>query len=252
MPKDAKPMGQAAPGYFSTGATDDVTLSFISPVDGNVLPGNSVGPTFNITGYPIYKDEQRDKGQHIHVILDNEPYEADYTPNLPFKPEGGKFDNLKDGTHTLRAFPSREWHESIKQEDGSSFAFITFHVNKESPGVKIDKSKPLLTYSRPKGEYKWKEDPRGVMLDFYVTNAKIGPKDYKIKYSVNGGRENILTKWEPIWFKWEELSPQEYTVDLQLVDANNKPVPFMVGNVDYNHTVRKFTILPIGAQTTGK
>ena len=252
MPKDAKPMGQAAPGYYSAGPNGDVSLKILSPVDGEVIQGNSISPTFSISGYPIYKDDERDKGQHIHVILDNEPYEANYKPDQPFIPENGKFNNLKPGSHTLRAFPSREWHESIKEENNSAFQFITFHVGKATPGLKIDTSKPLVTYSRPKGEYKWKDDPRGVMLDFYVSNAKISPTDYKIKYSVNNGRVNLLTRWEPVWIKWEELPPQEYTVDLQLVDASNKPVPFMVGNVDYNHTIRKFTVLPLGVQPSGK
>jgi hypothetical protein len=252
MPRDAKPMGQVAPGYFMAGPNGDVSLQLTEPADGGTVPENFIRPRYSITGYPVYKDDERNKGQHVHMILDNEPYEAAYHPDQPFRPENGLFDNLKDGTHTLRAFPSREWHESIKDEDGSAFSFITFQVKKATPGLTIDKTKPLLTYSRPKGEYRWKDDPRGVMLDFYVANARIGPNDYRVKYSVNNGRVNILTRWEPVWIKWEELPPQEYTVDLQLIDADNKPVPFKVGNVDYNHTVRKFTVLPQGAPASGK
>jgi hypothetical protein len=246
LPADAKPMGATAPGFFSAGPTGNVSLKFLSPEDNKSVEGNSVSPTFAITGFPIYKDPDRNKGQHIHVILDNEPYEADHDPLQPFKPEGGKFENLKEGLHTLRAFPSREWHESIKQEDGANFAFVTFYVKGPAPDVKVDKTRPLLTYSRPKGEYRWKEDPRGVMIDFYVSNAKLGGSEYKVRYSINGSRPFVVTRWEPIWLKWEELPPGEYKIVMDLLDKESKPVPFKVGNLDYNHTERTFKILAEG------
>jgi hypothetical protein len=244
LPADAKPSG--VPGFYSAGPTGNVSLSILSPQDNKTVEGNSISPTFTITGYPIYKDSERNKGQHIHVILDNEPYEADYDPSQPFKPEGGKFDNLKEGTHTLRAFPSREWHESIKQEDGANFVFITFHVKAPTPNITVDKTKPLLTYSRPKGEYRWKEDPRGVVIDYFVSNAKLSGNDYKVRYSINGSRPFLVSRWEPIWLKWEEIPPGEYKIIMDLVDKDNKPVPFKVGNLDYNHTERSFKVLAEG------
>src|SRR5258708_1466989 len=230
LPADAKPMGAEAPGFFRSGPTGNVSLHFASPQDGQTIEGNSIAPTFTINGYPIYKDSERNKGQHIHVILDNEPYEADYDPAKPFSPEDGKFNNLSPGTHTLRAFPSREWHESIKQSDAADFDMIVFNVGPKSSGVSIDKKAPLLTYSRPKGETRFKDDPRGLMLDFYVSNAVLGPNDYKVKYNINGKKVEILNHWEPKWFKWEELgAPGDYTIVLELLDKNSKPVPFKVG-----------------------
>lgn len=245
-PTDAKPMGQTAPGYFEAGPTGNVSLRFATPADGATLESNSVAPTFTITGYPIYKDTERNKGQHIHVILDNEPYEADYDPAKPFSPENGKFNNLSQGTHTLRAFPGREWHESIKQNEGA-FDMIVFNVGKPTV-TNVDKKAPLLTYSRPKGENRFKDDPRGLLLDFYVSNANIGINDYKVKYTLNGKDSRILTSWQPVWWKWEELAPGDYTILLELLDKNNKPVPFKVGNTDYNRTERKFKILNEGEQ----
>jgi hypothetical protein len=223
-----------------------VSLKFAAPPDDQVLTENSIAPTFNVTGYPIYMDTERNKGQHIHVILDNEPYEADYDPTKPFSPANGLFNNLKEGTHTLRAFPSREWHESIKEAGGAAFDMIVFHVRSKTAGQTINKSAPLLTYSRPKGEYRWQDDPRGLMLDFYVSNATIGPNDYKVKYTVNGKNPQVLTRWEPVWWKWEELAPGEHTVLLELLDKDNKPVPYMVRGVNYNRTERKFRILGPG------
>ena len=245
-PADATAMGQTAPGYFQAGPTGNVSMRFTAPADGATAAPNSVAPTFNITGYPIYKDADRNKGQHIHVILDNEPYEADYDPTKPFSPENGKFNNLSPGTHTLRAFPSREWHESIKQAEGA-FDMVVFNVGKPTV-TNVDKKAPLLTYSRPKGENRFKDDPRGLMLDFYVSNANIGINDYKVKYTLNGKDPRILTSWQPVWWKWEELAPGDYTILLELLDKNNKPVPFKVGNTDYNRTERKFKILNEGQQ----
>jgi len=245
-PPDAKPMGREAPGYYQAGPSGPVSLRFTSPQDGQTIDGNSVAPTFTTANYPIYMDEERKKGQHIHVILDNEPYEADHNPEKPFSPETGKFNNLKPGLHTLRAFPSREWHESIKEPD--AFDFVVFYVGPKPGGAAVNKSAPLLTYSRPKGEYRWKDDPRGVMLDFFVTNATLGLNDYKVKYSLDGKQPQIVNRWEPVWWKWEELTPGDHTVVIELVDKENKPVPFKVGSANYNRTERTFKILREGEQ----
>jgi hypothetical protein len=238
LPADATDVADA-PGFKKAGPTGNVSLKFSAPTDGSALNDPNVAPTFTITGYPIYQDPSRKKGQHIHVILDNEPYEADYNPSAPFSPD--KFKNLAPGTHTLRAFPSREWHESIKQEDAADFDFVTFNVG--SPTVtNVDKKAPLLTYSRPKGDYKLKDDPRGLMLDFYVTNATLGENGYKVRYTLDGKKTAVLTRWEPVWWKWEDVGVGEHTVVLELLDKNNQPVPFKMGALDYNRTERKFRV----------
>src|ERR1044072_4683940 len=153
-PADAKPMGAAAPGFYTIGEDADAVLKFTTPQDGQVITGNSIAPTFSITGFPIYKDVERNRGQSVHIVLDNQAYYSAYNPNEPFKPADGTFDNLKEGLHLLRAFPVREWHESIKKEDGSCFSLVTFYVKSKS-GATIDRTKPLLPYSKPEGEYRW-------------------------------------------------------------------------------------------------
>jgi len=238
LPAEAAPVADA-PGFMKAGPTGNVSLKFSAPADGSSASDNTVAPTFTVTGYPIYQDPARKKGQHIHVILDNEPYEANYNPGVPFSPD--KFKNLAPGTHTLRAFPSREWHESIKQEDAADFDFVVFN-NGSATVTNIDKKAPLLTYSRPKGDYKFKDDPRGLMLDFYLTNATLGMTGYKVRYTLDGKKTAVLTAWEPVWWKWEDVPVGEHTVVLELLDKNNQPVPFKVGNLDYNHTERKFRV----------
>ncbi len=250
-PAGAQPVA-GAPGFFMAGPTGDVTLQFTAPGDGATIQGNAVAPTFTVTNYPIYKDDPRNKGQHIHVIIDNEPYEANYNPSQPFSHD--KLKNLAPGTHTIRAFPSREWHESIKEPDGSPFDFVVFHTGQPTAQV-TDASLPLLTYSRPKGEYKVNDDPRGLMLDFYLTNAPLGPDQFKVKYTLSQNGKTLkteeLTRWEPVWWKWADFQPGDYKVVLELLDKTGKPVPFKVGNLDYNRTERTFKVVAEGQPAAG-
>ena len=61
----------------------------------------------------------------------------------------------------------------------------------------VDPNKPLLTYSRPKGEYKGVEaDP--IMIDFWLANAKLTGDggEYRVRYSIDGGEPKYIDKWE--------------------------------------------------------
>ncbi|MFZ1496814.1 MAG: hypothetical protein WAS72_07130, partial [Saprospiraceae bacterium] len=46
------------------------------------------------------------EGQHLHIIIDNEPYLAKYTNSFDL--------DILDGKHYLLSFLSRSYHESIK------------------------------------------------------------------------------------------------------------------------------------------
>ncbi|MEQ1921823.1 MAG: hypothetical protein ABL952_04870 [Pyrinomonadaceae bacterium] len=218
----------------------------------------------DLKGYMPGMNEETHTGNHIHVILDNQPYEAYY--NL-----GSEFElrNVVDGEHTLRVFPSRPWHESYKNE--GAFQIIKFTVKgggadktkptttangntmanantepKPTPEGKemqnstagpVDAAKPLLTYSRPKGEYKG-EDTNAVMIDFWLSNAKLTGDggEYRVSWSVNGGEAKFIEKWEPIWITgW---AAGKHKVVLTLVDKDGK----IVDNGGFNATVREITI----------
>ena len=75
----------------------------------------------DLKGYMPHKDPATGKGNHIHVILDNQPYEAYYELGQPFE-----LRNVAEGKHTLRVFPSRPWHESYKND--GAFQMVTFTV----------------------------------------------------------------------------------------------------------------------------
>jgi hypothetical protein len=261
-------------------------LQFVTPRDGASVTGSTVAVKLNLTGdlkgYKPMKDPATGMGNHIHVILDNQPYEAYYDLSQPFE-----LRNVTEGKHTLRAFPSRPWHESYKND--GAFQMVTFNVkgggdaskptttnsgqvmsdNKNTPANKntntasstanantnanaapregkdmaasnageVDPKKPLLTYSRPKGEYKG-DDTNAIMIDFWLKNAKLvgDGGEYRVRYSVDGGEEKTLEKWEPIWLTgW---TGGKHTIEMELIDKDGKKVE----NGTYNSTSREITI----------
>lgn len=246
-------------------------LRISSPRDNSTINGSIVPVLLNLSGdlkgYKPMKDPATGMGNHIHVILDNQPYEAYYKLDEPFE-----LRNVAEGKHTLRVFASRPWHESYKNE--GNFQIITFNVkgggdaskptttnsgqtmadNKNmnanaSPSTRegkdmasstasdVDPKKPLLTYSRPKGEYK-NTDADSIMIDFWLSNAKLQSDggDYRVRYSVDNGEAKFLDKWEPIWLTgW---TSGKHTIKLELVDKDGNVVP----NGDYNSTTREITI----------
>ena len=251
-------------------------LKIISPAKDAVINGSKVDVKLELSGdlkgYMPHKDPATGKGNHIHVILDNQPYEAYYDINQPFE-----LRNVTEGKHTLRVFPSRPWHESYKNE--GAFQMVEFTVKgggdaskptttkdgqtmanpTQSPAAKsdpsatparegkdfapskagdVDPTKPLLTYSRPKGEYK-DADADPIMIDFWLLNGKLqgdgGP--YRVRYSIDGGEAKFLDKWEPIWLGgWINGKHQ---VKLELVDKDGN----LVDNGGYNSTTREINVI---------
>jgi len=246
------------------------TVKIVSPGKDAVINGSKVELKLDLSGdlkgYMPHKDPATGKGNHIHVILDNQPYEAYYELGQPFE-----LRNVVAGKHTLRVFPSRPWHESYKNE--GAFQMVTFTVkgggdaskptttnsgqtvanNNSSPATtapregkdypsstagEVDSAKPLLTYSRPKGEYK-DADADPIMIDFWLTGAKLKGDggDYRIRYIVDDDEPRFIDKWEPIWLSgWIN---GKHTVRLELLDKDGKPVE----NGGYNTTSREITVV---------
>jgi hypothetical protein len=204
----------------------NVNLKIESPKEDEVVPGPDLEIKFDLKGYELPGEGP---GPHIHVIIDNQPYVPDYDASKPFTVKG-----LAEGSHTLRAFPSRPWHESIKAPH--AFALVHFFVGKK-PAKPFanwpDAKKALLTFSRPKGNYAG-DDAKKVMVDFWLSNAKLGAKGDKV-HMIFDGKESDITEWKPQWV--EGLADGEHKISLDLIDAKGKPVE----NV-FNHTERTFTI----------
>lgn len=151
------------------------------------------------------------KGQHIHLILNNLPYEAWYLSSFKKK--------LDEGHYVALSFLSRSYHESIKKP--SAFVLKQFNVGKNA-GTKIgdiNLKQPLLFYSRPKGEYVG-NDTKKILLDFYVVNAELKSNGYKVRATING-KEFMITDWKPYYI--EGLHMGESTIKLELLNKSNQP-----------------------------
>ncbi|HYN24578.1 MAG TPA: hypothetical protein VES69_05985 [Pyrinomonadaceae bacterium] len=245
-------------------------LHVISPAEGAVINGPVVAVKLHLAGdlkgYKPHQDPATQKGNHIHVILDNEPYEAYYELEQPFE-----LRNVVAGKHTLRVFPSRPWHESYKND--GAFRMVTFTVkgggdaskptttntgqtmaNNNSAGSAqatsegkdmpastagdVDPTKPLVTYSRPKGEYKGADaDP--IMIDFWLSNARLKGDggEYRVRYIIDDNEPRYIDKWEPVWLSgW---LAGKHTVRLELLG----PDEFPIKNGNFNITTREITIM---------
>lgn len=243
------------------------TLKIVSPADGSTVNSSTVKVKLELAGdlkgYKPGMNEGSHTGNHIHVILDNQPYEAYYNLDQEFE-----LRNVADGVHTLRVFPSRPWHESYKND--GAFKMVKFTVKngggdaekpattatgetmanantakptpegkemKESTAGEVDPTKPLLTFSRPKGEYKG-ADASDIMVDFWLHNAKLigDGGDYRVRYTIGNGEPRFIEKWEAIWLsRWPE---GKHTIKLELVDKDNN----VVENGGYNTTSREITV----------
>ncbi len=159
-----------------------------------------------------------DKGQHIHFIMDNGPYKPLYEP-------ANSVTLANNTEHYLVAFLSRSYHESIK----SKGAAIMFHFKIDEKGnmKKLDDPKtPMITYSRPKGEYTG-SDTTNVMMDFYVWNCDIAADGYKVKAEISNEDKatqqltTTLDKWQPYFI--HNLGTGKCKVVLTLMDKDGKP-----------------------------
>lgn len=222
-------------------AFPDANARFSSIKNGDVLDDNNVSVVVDVENYElgIQTDTPRaqeiansGKGQHAHIILDNDPYFANYEAGVPFD-----IGTLDEGPHTLLVFPSRSYHESVKAD--GSIDIVNFYVSKEEGEFLLDESKPTIIYSRPKGTYKGK-DAEKIMLDFYLINAELGD-DYKAKYTIRkneaGAKEYSITmdEWNPAFVTG--LSSGEYIITLQLLDSDGNLV-----DGPFNNTERKITL----------
>jgi len=145
-------------------------------------------------------------GQHIHFILDNQPYVALY------KPEHSVVIPI-NSKHYLLSFLSRSYHESIKTE--KAFDLTYFKIDSQGNLEILPKpTEPGLFYSRPKGDYVG-EDAKELLLDFFITNCSLDNDTYRVNAIIND-TEFVLDKWIP--YKIIGLQTGKNTIRLNLID----------------------------------
>jgi hypothetical protein len=218
----------------------DPQVRILSPRPGEVVESTSVSVRFQVRGLPIFKDPKWGLGPHLHLFLDDEPYRAVYDLSEPLV-----LSDLAPGTHTLRVFASRPWHESFKNQ--GAFDQRTFHVFAQTPQKALDKNQPLLTYSRPQGSY----GAEPILLDFYLTNAPLHAiaqetpqdniPDWRIRCTVNG-QSFVFDQWQPVYLKG--FKPGQNWIQLELIDESGN----LIDNA-FNNTVRVITYEPGGEDT---
>lgn len=209
----------------------DASLKVNEPKVGQNLNNGEVNFSFGVMNYELKKttpDQSEknlafsDKGQHIHLILNNGPYSAIY--------ENSTTQNLDKGSYVGIAFFARSYHESVKNPE-ASFPFA-FSVGEESE-IDTMLSKPLLFYSRPKGTYPVdKSDP--LLFDFYPVNVELGD-EYKVRLTIDGEAEFIIDKWQAFYV--EGLEPGEHDFRTELLDSDMNPVM-----EEFNTVTRTITI----------
>lgn len=171
-----------------------------------------------------------DKGQHIHFIMDNNPYVALYEPkheiSVPVNTE-----------HTIICFLSRSYHESIKTKE----AFVVWHFKVDEKGS-LQKlaapTTPQLFYSRPKGDYLGK-DTANVLLDWYLTNTTLGTDNTikaDVKNETTGATASFtLNEWKPKFI--QGLGTGKCSVTLTLMDKAGQPLTGLNTTVTRNFTL---------------
>jgi hypothetical protein len=130
---------------------------------------------------------------------------------------------VAEGLHVLVAFPSRANHESVKTK--GALAMVPFWVGKKGDAKADPTKKPMLVYSRPKGDYKG-ELANHVLIDFYVANVALADGKEHVKVSVSGAGidkplEGKVEKWgTPLYL--DNLQNGAYQIKTELLDGQNK------------------------------
>lgn len=211
------------------------SLKMIAPSNTEIKTVGETAFNFEVNNYELGAITQSkntallansEKGQHIHFILNNEPYSAHYEPT--FKKD------MPNGVHHLVAFLSRSYHESVKNEN--SVVVKKVIVGKDTKDDKnLDIDTPTLIYSRPKGEYTGK-DTENLLLDFFVLNTKLSENGNKVRATINN-KEFIITEWTPQVIKG--LPKGEVSIKLELIDTEGNLIPGPFNSVERTVTLKE-------------
>jgi hypothetical protein len=215
----------------------EAQMALRSPIPNATLPSGDVRFNYSITNFQLTKMSggphmgqmaNSMQGQHIHNIVDNEPYTAHYETQFS-KP-------IADGQHVVLSFLSRSYHESLKHRGAYDLRIINVGATPAAGTAPVlDVRAPNLFYSRPKDTYSG-ADTKRIMLDFYLVNTTLEPGGNRVRATING-TEFMLDRWLP--YMMEGLPAGENTVKLELIDASGSVLPG-----PFNSVTRKFTVAP--------
>jgi hypothetical protein len=212
------------------------TVKIVAPTKGEIIPAAKADAYDVKLDVKNWKTAQGDN--HVHLILDAKPYKPIYDTKAPVKLSeltGGE--PLAEGQHILVAFPSRANHESVKTT--GALTVTEFWVGKKGDKAQ-DVSKPMVIYSRPKGEYKG-DMANHVLVDFQLVNTKLAEGKDHVHITVTGpgidGEKSADAAAFGPPFYLDNLQDGSYSVKLDLLGGDGKPQPG-----SWNSTSRTFTI----------
>ncbi|MEO7672728.1 MAG: hypothetical protein ABIU09_01455, partial [Pyrinomonadaceae bacterium] len=183
-------------------------------------------------------------GEHALRVFPSRPWHESYKDEGAFQMV--RFTVTKGGADTTKPATTNSGQPMSKANANTANANAPSNSAPTSEGKAmmassagpVDATKPLLTYSRPKGEYK-DADADAIMIDFWLTNTKLTGDggEYRVRYSVDGDEPKFIEKWAPIWLSG--LVAGKHMVKLELVDKADS----VVDNGGYNSTTREITVV---------
>ncbi|HET8859911.1 phosphopeptide-binding protein [Marivirga sp.] len=215
---------------------EDSMLEMLSPMENETnLEAGAVKFSYNVKNYELATQTidadikncaNSPKGQHIHLILNNQPYSAHYESEFT--------KDLEEGHYVALSFLSRSYHESVKSYGAANIRQFT--VGKKPADEEIaDLSDPHMFYSRPKGTYTG-DDAKKVLLDFYLLNTELSEEGNKVRATING-QEFMIDKWQPFFIEGAEMG--EMTIKLELLDARGELIPSPFNPVERTVTLEE-------------
>jgi hypothetical protein len=212
------------------------TVKIAAPAKEQIIPSAKAADFEVKLDVKNWKTEKGDS--HVHLILDGKPYKPIYDTKAPVKLSeltGG--DPLADGQHIIVAFPSRANHESVKTP--GAVAITEFWIGKKGDKAQ-DPTKPMVIYSRPKGEYKG-DMANHVIVDFQLANDKLAEGKDHVHVTVTGPGIDAEKSADATSFGapfyLENLQDGSYSVKLELQGADGKVLPGT-----WNSTTRSITV----------
>jgi len=210
----------------------DASLELIMPPSESMNTGLEVPFKFEVANYDLgaQTKEAREglansaNGQHIHLIIDNEPYSAHY--------EAEFIKQVESGNHYAIAFLSRSYHESVKNPN--AYEVFQFSTGEDTQVDMMDLSQPMLFYSRPKGTYSG-EGTKKVLFDFYLHNVELSELGYNVRATINDKTEFVFERWRPYIIEGLPMGKNKIRIDL--IDNEGNLI-----NPDVNSVERVFTL----------
>lgn len=220
----------------STPEADNVEITIVFPKEDQLVNKTPVELQIRLNGYPLANMSDFDRrfeikndpnGQSVRVFIDDLPYFSIYeafVDNLDdnnFYFQQTLFEkipySLKSGIHYIRTFPVRSFGESLKGE-GCYNASAFYYKSEKGSSLDVDLNGPYLTYNEPQGSF---NANKPILLDFYLTGARLSRDGYKVRLSIDSDNR-IITTWAPHYIYG--LGKGKHTIQLQLLDPQNKPV----------------------------